>query len=208
MRYYPICAVVLSLLALPVQAMVACPDVENYSFELPGTGKMNNWENVPGWSSDTVAVDSGVESDWPGSTDGVWAGYLYNNDPSVWQLTYISIEADKLYKLSLDARNNWSQAGAADLMVSLYYDNAGARTTVASQTFHLAGEWEPLSVSFLSNDAAESLGNRLGIELQNVTAPDSGGSWLGIDTVCIATVPEPMTVALLGLGSLFLRRRK
>ncbi|MBN1123833.1 MAG: PEP-CTERM sorting domain-containing protein [Sedimentisphaerales bacterium] len=206
MKYIPLCVLFLTFTALPVYAIVACEDVENYSFELPGTEKLTNWENVPGWSSDTVAVDSGVESDWPGSTTGDWAGFLYNGDPSVWQLTPIVIEAGKLYDLSLDARNNWSEPGAADLLVSLYYDNAGVRTTVASQTFNLAGEWEPLSLSFQADSAAESIGSQLGIELQNVTSP--GGSWLGIDSVCIATIPEPMTVALLGLGSLFLRRRK
>ena len=36
--------------------------IDNFSFELPGTVKLTNWEFVPGWSSDTIAVDSGVET--------------------------------------------------------------------------------------------------------------------------------------------------
>jgi len=41
---------------------------------------------VPGWSSDTIAVDSGVETGW-GATDGEWTDFLRADDPSVWQLT-------------------------------------------------------------------------------------------------------------------------
>ena len=68
-------AVILLALSYTVQAYV----VGNYSFEDPGDGKHNNWEEVPFWSSDRVASDSGVESDWPGSTEGVYAGYLMSD---------------------------------------------------------------------------------------------------------------------------------
>lgn len=71
--------------------------VENYSFELPGDGKIVGWDmddgayytdtgvvaEVPGWSSDGEIVDSGVELEWPGSTDGVWAGFLWNGEPVI-----------------------------------------------------------------------------------------------------------------------------
>jgi len=39
-----------------------------------------------------------------------------------------------------------------------------------------------------------------------ITLMDTGGNTL--DTITISQIPEPMTVALLGLGGLFLRRRK
>ena len=50
---------------------VAVP-VENASFELPGTEKIKGWNgegvtgtpavDIPGWASDTVVADSGVET--------------------------------------------------------------------------------------------------------------------------------------------------
>ncbi len=39
-----------------------------------------------------------------------------------------------------------------------------------------------------------------------ITLLDTGGNVL--DTITVSQIPEPMTVALLGLGGLFLRRRK
>ena len=47
------------VVAAPMGEMIV---VENHSFELPGTEKQTNFENVPGWSTDTPATDSGVET--------------------------------------------------------------------------------------------------------------------------------------------------
>ncbi|MBN1126173.1 MAG: PEP-CTERM sorting domain-containing protein [Sedimentisphaerales bacterium] len=196
-------AVILLALSYTVQAYV----VGNYSFEDPGDGKHNNWEEVPFWSSDRVASDSGVESDWPGSTEGVYAGYLMSGDPSVWQLTDIVIEAGKVYTLLVDARDNWSATMPAKLEMMLYYDNVGTRTPVALAIVDLLGgtegPWETYDLSFVADDVPASIGNQIGIELINVS---SASSWIGIDNIQL--IPEPMTLTLLGLGGLFLRRRR
>jgi hypothetical protein len=39
-------------------------------------------------------------------------------------------------------------------------------------------------------------------------SPDFGFSWVLDDTLTVHQIPEPITMALLGLGGLFLRRRK
>src|SRR4030042_5805244 len=57
--------------------------IENFSFELPGTTRQLNWENVPGWSSDSSAIESGVETGW-GATDGIWSDFLTGTDTCGW----------------------------------------------------------------------------------------------------------------------------
>ena len=212
------------MLCLAVTAAQAIV-VENYSFELPGDGKIKGWDmddgayytadsspaEVPGWEADGTVVDSGVESDWPGSTDGAWSAFMMSGDPSAYNLTDYAIVAGELYLLRVDARNNWTDTGAgtADLMLSLYYDVGGVRTTVASTTaVAMPEEWLTYSLLFAADDVPGSIGNLIGIELQNVSAA-TNGSWIGLDNVRLDVVPEPATLALLGLGSLIaLRRRK
>jgi hypothetical protein len=155
--------------------------VENFSFEEPGTGKIAGWDRVPGWSSDTAATDSGCESDWPGATDGVWAAFLYNQDPSVWQLTEFPIPEGVSFTLKVDAQDNWTEFPPGLLKMSLYYDDAGTRVETATQTVETGWPWAEYTLSFNVADMPESQGQSIGIELQNVT--EDGASWIGLDNV-------------------------
>ena len=62
------------------------------------------------------------------------------------------------------------------------------------------------SMVFTADDVPASIGSKLGIELDNVTAV--GDSWLGMDNVRLDVVPEPATAALLTLAGLALLRRR
>lgn len=180
--------------------------VSNFSFEQPGSGKLKNWESVPFWSSDIIAVDSGVESDWPGSTEGIYSGYMMSGDPSVWQLTNAVVEAGVVYTLQVDARNNWSETTPAKLAMYIYFDNAGTRTPVAFNVVDLLGgasPWETYSLTFAANNFPTSIGKKIGVEFLNASAINS---WIGIDNVRL--VPEPMTLILMGFGGLCLRKRR
>ncbi|MCK4292397.1 MAG: lamin tail domain-containing protein, partial [Planctomycetes bacterium] len=149
--------------------------VENASFELPGTDKQNNWGNVPGWSSDTVAADSGVETGY-NPTDGDWTGFLMGSDPSAWNLTDHTIAAGDVFTLTLDAQENWA---APDFQLALYYDDAGSRVTAASKDVKLTGApKQEFSLSFTADDLPGSIGNKIGIELDNI-----GDGWAGFDNV-------------------------
>lgn len=188
--------------------------VNNFSFEQPGTGKIKGWNggtvtDIPGWASDTTAVDSGVESDWPGHTEGLYSGYLMNGDPSVWQLASYAIQSTDNFSLQVDARNNWSQTPPASLSLTLYFDNAGARTVAASSMVSLTDSWVTQTLDFDASTLPASWGKTIGIELANGTS-GSGSSWIGMDNVRLSLVPEPSTFALLscGLAVLALRRRK
>jgi hypothetical protein len=180
---------------LTAEEPVAIP-VENASFELPGTTKQNNWdggtnakgtfEDVPGWSSDTMAEDSGVESDWPGSTEGVWTGFMMGSDPSAWNLTDHVISAGEVLTLKVDLQDNWTDGGAPEVTISLYYDDAGTRVTMASATVtpsdQAEGGWAEFSVSVAADDVPDSIGKLLGVEIDNVSATNS---WIGMDNVRI-----------------------
>lgn len=184
--------------------------VENFSFELPGTGKIKGWNgengpNIPGWASDTAAVDSGVESDWPGHTDGVWSGFLMHGDPSVWQLTGYTIQPTDSFTLEVDGRDNWSAAGAASLSLTLYYDDAGTRVSAANALRVLNTTWAGQTLTFDAALMPAAWGKHIGIEILNAT---SGDSWLGLDNVRLSVVPEPSSIALLGVGLLALRLRR
>lgn len=161
--------------------------VVNFSFELPGTGKQNCWDggtnskgtfqDVPGWSSDTMAADSGVETGF-GATDGIWTGFIMGADPSVWQLTSHIIGAADVIELKVDAANNWH---ATTLQMSLYYEDGGARVRAASAGAALTGTMQEFTLVLTAADVSEAIGKRLGIELAN-SSPD-GQSWVGIDNV-------------------------
>lgn len=152
-------------------------DVENASFELPGTEKQKNWEAVPGWSSDAAAVDSGVETGWS-ATDGLWTGFLKGADPGVWQLTHHAIGAEDVYELKVDARLTWL---ATTLRMTFYYEDAGVRVPAALADVALAEDMQEFTLTFAAQDVPESVGMLLGIELDNVT--EEGESWAGIDNV-------------------------
>ncbi len=198
-RIIPLLLVVVCFVASGVTEAIV---VENNSFELPGTDKQANWENVPGWSSDTVAGDSGVETGYS-ATDGDWTAFMMGSDPSVWQLIDHTIGAGEIYELTLDARVTWL---GVDFQMDLYYDDGGTRVLAATQTVTLGDDMAAFSLTFNADDVGASIGNKIGIELNNVTA--TGGSWLGIDNVTVTVVPEPISLALLSAGVLGLFRRR
>jgi hypothetical protein len=163
--------------------------VENPSFELPGTEKIKGWngegvnntpaEDIPGWSSDTEVVDSGVETG-QGPTDGEWTAFLMGGDPSVWQLTDYVIGADDVIELTVDSKITWA---ATTLQMSLYYDDNGVRVTIASADVELTDEMQTFSLALSAADVPDAVGKQLGVEFNNVT--EASSSWLALDSVCL-----------------------
>lgn len=159
----------------------------NASFEQPGTVKIQGWNgegsagtpavDIPGWASDTVAGDSGVETGWT-PTDGLWTAFLKGADPSVWQLTNCVIQADDVFVLNVDARDTWL---GTTLKMVLYFDMAGIRIPAASQEVTVTGTMQTFALEFAAKDLQVSIGTKIGIEFDNATAV--GDSWIGLDNV-------------------------
>jgi DNA-binding beta-propeller fold protein YncE len=156
--------------------------IENFSFELPGTTRQLNWENVPGWNSDSFANDSGVETGW-GATDGIWSGFITGSDPSIWQLTNHIIIDGEVFELKVDAKNNH---GTATLEMNIYYDDGGIPIYVATNQVILTNTMKEYSLLFSVNDVPSSIGHKIGIEFDNITL----GTYnrLGLDNVRLTLI--------------------
>ncbi|SFZ94084.1 PKD domain-containing protein [Flaviramulus basaltis] len=156
-------------------------NVENSDFSLPATGKQSNWDNVPGWSSDSTATDSGVEEDGEGTNE--WYAYRMSSDPSAYNLTDYVISDGKQFKINLDAWNGWN---SSQIIVTLYYDTGdGIRNTLATQTFDLVIDPDNRVVSnfeLIAPATTASVGANLGIMIDNVST-DGGDGWTSFDNV-------------------------
>jgi len=158
-------------------------DVENFSFELPGTDKQTGFGNVTGWNTDGPSANSGVETGYT-PTDGDWTAYLMSGDPSVWQLTDHTIAEDDVLELKVDARITWA---ATTLLITLYYDDNGTRVPIATSQVNLTDVMQEYTLLFSAAGAPASVGHQIGIEFSNVS---SGETWIGLDNVRLAAPAE------------------
>jgi len=202
--------------------------VGNHSFEEPGTVKLTNWGEVPDWSSDTPATDSGVE---PAGgifdpTDGVWNGYLMvADDPSVWQLTNYEVAEGDVFALTIDSRIGWMSGmdvllgSTSTLKMKLYYDDGGVRTLIKDRDVVIVTDlkgpgwggvwsgWDEYTLNVdIDAECPDAVGHNIGIELLGVEHEGTGSCWMSMDDVRL--VPEPATMVLLGLGSVALLKRR
>jgi hypothetical protein len=165
----------------------------NFDFEQPGTEKIKGWDgacsdvsytgsnaDIPGWSSDTPAFDSGVEQN-----GGSWVAFLMAFDPSMVQLTNVEIQAGDYVTVAVDARNSWSESGEQRFKMSLYYDNAGARETIVSREIVLPDAMARYDLGFNAADYPAAVGKKLGIEFDNINA--TARSWYYLDNVELFT---------------------
>jgi hypothetical protein len=169
-------------------AQAAPITIENFSFELPGTGKQANFTNVPGWHTDTVAADSGTETGYT-PTDGTYTAFLRGDptDPALWQLTGHTIVYGDVFELKVDARLTYL---ATTLRMTLYYDVDGVRTVAATKDVTVTDTMTEFALTFDSKTLAASAGHKIGVQFANTTG---AGTWLGIDRVRLELVKAGST---------------
>jgi len=165
--------------------------LENASFEEPGTEKIKGWdgdcsdpawtgslEDIPGWTCDAPAFDSGVETNWT-PTDGLWTAFVATGDSAVYQIPGYVIQAGDKIELGVDSRITWNATTLEMRMFSS--DDKWNYTPIVSDIFELTETMSPYYLSFDADDHAESIGQMLGVAFAN--ASDLTGSWIGLDNV-------------------------
>lgn len=164
----------------------------NGDFELPGTVKIGDWDNtadgdIPGWTSDERALESGVEMGYADPiTGGDWSGFIYHTNTSVYNICDFEILPHRTYTLYVDAQDNYTSTPPAFLKMSLFYGTATNRIEIVSETIELTTSWDTYSISFHPDDYPAAVAEDIGVELENVTDEEvAEESWIGIDNVKI-----------------------
>ena len=170
-------------------------EVANYSFEQPDSGKIGGFNgpgsgtklqtataDVPGWVTDTVVYDSGIETGYS-AQDGFYTAYLMGSDTGIWNTTTYKIQTGDIITLRVMGRVTW----ASTLFHSeLYYVGAnGKRVTLAASDDPLNSDysWSEYSVGFAASTTPACVGKNLGVYLKN--SSPTASSWAGADLVRI-----------------------
>ena len=158
----------------------------------------NPAHDIPGWSNHAGILDAGVEGSaaWWGTYAGGSSAFI-NGGGSAYNLSDYTIQAGDLFSVSFVAKSwPWTSDGIGEWTVSLFYD-APANVFGSYTTSPLGDNTAWVSYSSPAAIAATgaSEGGKLGILFLN-----TGGDIATFDGIEVAVVPEPSTVALVGLG--------
>ena len=150
--------------------------------------------DVPGWTTDVSANDSGIEiGDDPNYDYSAFlmGGYSEWDDdpnwvePSIWQILPYKIQEGDQFCLAVDARHIWTVEGVpVELKMTLFYvDINGTRQELAGQIVDLTEAWEWSTYILDVPEFPEmAVGKLLGIELQNIA---ERSSWIHVDNISL-----------------------
>ncbi len=205
--------VLLLVLVVSSVSMAIFIPLQNSGFETPvldESGFSNT--NLTGWTNDTPARAFriwNVDNTYPVQpTEGnnfMWlapAGSSFQMS----QIASTPIEAGKQYSLSFDVAMVSTFGGAPAYTATVYTTTGGSSSRIASRllattgsvTIPLDNVWRTVTLTWDSTGTAFA-GEKLDIIL--------GGKAM-IDNVQLSVVPEPATIAVMGLGLLFSRIKR
>lgn len=171
--------------ATPYQG-TAAPNAGAFSgvFVLPASGNAYTWSYAP----------AGVKSFAGG---GGWS--------AAWQQGLVATAGDVLQASSYIKQLS-GPAGGSGIMKIEWIDFSGGEISEVIESFSATGTWTQVTGSLFTAPAGT-----VGVTMVVGNETWSGGlvgTAIAFDNVTLSIIPEPMSIALLGLGGLFLRRRK
>jgi len=198
--------------------------VENSGFEDPVLAD-GDWADATDWTGGYYDVtDPGVWVVYAGDAgaynpsasqgfggvapDGenvAWTTSFVGYDGGLSQVLSATLEADTQYDLSVLVGNPvlYNEGWTADYRIELLA--GGALLASAGGASPMTDErWSNAILTYNSGAAPDQLGEALEIRLLAVDFAD----WYEVDFDSVVLIPEPATLALLGLGALMLKRKR
>ena len=199
MRFFP--SLLVAALLSPALATPALSQVSNGGFELPPSAPptAGEWQYNTGALRDGTSVQSGsFAANLMNTSQGANVNVSQQTLPG-------SITPNTNYTLSFWSQAQYAVAGEGQLQIG--FMNSGGGYLAPPQFFQIpASSGYVLNTSSFTSPAGASL---LFLGFNAVTGAVGGASsQLFIDDVRFAVVPEPTSVAALGLSALVLRRRR
>lgn len=226
-----VCAVL--LLSTAGSALATAINVPNYSFENPALGYGGARLGLVGWGGNGPAAGQVAN----GYSNGVGTVNLLNGDGvqcawfntyanaannlasgGIWTFADGSYTVGKSYELTVGvARGAWNPGEDADqLQIRFFYDAAGIATPIASVTATASDlgwsdgyltDYTVVLPEVLATDGWAGAPIGIWIVSTYQDPQSNGGDWVA-DNVRLNEVPEPITLALLGMGVLSFRKRR
>ena len=190
----------LTLLAVTMAlGLLMTPPVQATS--IPITNPSAATGDMTGWTSTGADAQDVIDSDGDGWSFWIW-------DSTMSQSLANTFEIGNEYTLTVDVIDRPGSDSYWDF--GLYYDDAGTLVPVVTTAGgpQNNGSFLEVSTTAMTVAAADAwVGENIVVVLSTANAP-SGAPVSWVDNVRLDVVPEPATMALLGLGGLMLRRRR
>jgi hypothetical protein len=187
---------------LTADASSAPITILNDSFEAPDLGALNNSAGIDNWTNNVTGGKAKFSAFTGGSgPDGNQFGFTNDNIFQTLTTDFVA-NTDYTFDGFLFTRDG------QDARFSIGYNSGGGYVELAGADYDvsaLGGGWvEVAGVSYSTGAAGTELGEDIIVSIFALAG--SGGTW--VDAVALDAVPEPGSLALLGLGGLMIARRR